>query len=106
MGRRSPRRLAVGVEAVIRSAEPRTPLARVQSVWREALGVRIAEEAEAVSEREGVITVACRSATWASELDLMQEELRGRLNGRLGEGTVRGLRVTAGADSDEPGTGS
>ena len=42
-----------------------------------------------VSEREGVVTIACRSATWAQELDLMQNELlesllRELANGRLG----------------------
>ena len=32
-------------------------------------------EAEPVSERDGIVTVACRSAVWAQELDLMTGEL-------------------------------
>jgi hypothetical protein len=38
-----------------------------------------------------VITVACRSATWAQELDLLQSELLERLNGALAEGDEEGL---------------
>jgi predicted nucleic acid-binding Zn ribbon protein len=51
-----------------------------------------------------VLTVACDSATWAQELDLMQDEILGRLKEALaekgpGEGAagVRALRFTADA---------
>jgi hypothetical protein len=51
-----------------------------------------------------VVTIACRSATWAQELDLLQEELLERLNGALSEADrgaidapVRALRFTADA---------
>jgi hypothetical protein len=51
-----------------------------------------------------VVTIACRSATWAQELDLLQTELLGRLNDALAEAEsppptepVRGLRFTADA---------
>jgi predicted nucleic acid-binding Zn ribbon protein len=62
----------------------------------------VAAEAEPVAERDGVVTVACRSATWAQELDLLGPELLGRLNEALAEAgqpgpeaRVRGLRFTA-----------
>ena len=42
-----------------------------------------------------MITVACRSATWAQELDLMQESLLERLNATFSEQRVEGLRFTA-----------
>jgi hypothetical protein len=42
-----------------------------------------------------VLTVACRAATWAEELDLLADELLGRLNAALVDGSVRGLRFTA-----------
>ena len=35
-------------------------------------------------ERDGAITVECRAATWAQELDLLQDELLERLNEALG----------------------
>ena len=47
-------------------------------------------------ERDGVITVECRAATWAQELDLMQDELLERLNAALGEPRVAGLRLVVG----------
>jgi predicted nucleic acid-binding Zn ribbon protein len=54
-----------------------------------------------VAERDGVITIACRSATWAAELDLMQTKLVERLNGLLSERRVEGLRFTADAARHE-----
>jgi predicted nucleic acid-binding Zn ribbon protein len=59
-------------------------LASVQSVWAEVAGAAVAEEAEPVSERGGVVTVACRSAVWAQELELLGRDLEERLGARLG----------------------
>ncbi len=49
----------------------------------------VAAQADPVSEREGVVTIACRSATWAQELDLMQAELLPRLREALAGGPSR-----------------
>jgi predicted nucleic acid-binding Zn ribbon protein len=94
-GRRVPRRAAPALRGVLDRNAPMTLLAAVQSEWARACGEAVAAEAQPVAEREGVITVACRSATWAQELDLMQERLRARLNHALGEERVAGLRFTA-----------
>ena len=63
----------------------------------------MSREAEPVAERDGVVTIACRTAVWAQELDLLQTELLKRLNRALSgpesggpEGPVEGLRFTAG----------
>ena len=99
--RRSPRPLAAALRGARARAEPLTLLAAVQSAWSSAAGVRVATEAEPVAERDGVVTVACRSATWAQELDLLGPELLRRLNEALSEGRgspdepVRALRFTA-----------
>ena len=61
---------------------------RSRRCWREAIGERVAAEARPVRERDGVITVECRAATWAQELDLMQDELLARLNAALGGARV------------------
>jgi predicted nucleic acid-binding Zn ribbon protein len=59
-------------------------------------GPAVAAETEPVSEREGVVTVACRSAVWAHELDLLGADIVERLNARLGSSggsaRVAGLR--------------
>jgi predicted nucleic acid-binding Zn ribbon protein len=91
--RRAPRSLAEALAAVRRDAAPPTLLAGVQAAWREAAGEAIARQATPVSERGGVVMVACKSATWAQELDLLQDELRRRLEERLPPSMVlRGLR--------------
>jgi predicted nucleic acid-binding Zn ribbon protein len=76
---------------------PETLLAAVQSCWREAVGQQVAAEAEPVSERDGLVTIACRSATWAQELDLLSDELLERLNEALSGPRVTTLRFTADA---------
>jgi predicted nucleic acid-binding Zn ribbon protein len=95
--RRLPRPAGGALREVLESAAPRTPLAEVQTVWSEACGPAVAAEAQPVAERDGVVAVACRSATWASELDLMQVELVERLNELLVEHRVERLRFTADA---------
>jgi predicted nucleic acid-binding Zn ribbon protein len=75
--------------------EPATPLAAVQRAWGEAVGDVVAGEAQPISERAGVVTVACRSAVWAQELDLMAPDVIERLNQAAGGPLVRGLRCTA-----------
>jgi predicted nucleic acid-binding Zn ribbon protein len=95
--RREPRRLGSALSPVRGRARPKTLLAAAQEAWPGVAGDGIAGEAEPVAERDGRITVACRSATWAQELDLLQSELLERLNGALSEWDAEGpgLRVTS-----------
>ena len=93
--RRTPRSASFALHDVLEQRAPRTLLAAVQSEWERVCGAAIAAESQPVAEREGVITVACRSATWAQELDLMQESLLARLNAAFSERRVEGLRFTA-----------
>ena len=51
--------------------------------------------AEPVAERDGVVTVACESAVWAQELDLLSERVIEALNEALGRPAVRRLRPQA-----------
>ena len=94
--RRSPRPIAAAVTAALDGAEPATLLAAVQSAWSGAVGEAIAREAIPVSERDGVVTVACRSSIWAQELDLLRDELLGRLRETLGEAAPAELRFVVG----------
>ncbi len=81
--RRIPRRLGEALPRAVESAAPATPLATVQSAWPEAVGERIAAAASPVSEREGTITVACESATWAQELNLLEGQIAAKLRSKL-----------------------
>ncbi len=100
MRRTAPRRLGIALAELSDRLAPATTLARVQARWPDAVGPAVAEEAEPVSERDGLVTVACRSAVWAQELDLLGRDLVARLNQELGgdgaAGPVRGLRTVVG----------
>ena len=98
--RRAPRPIAAAVSAALEGAEPATLLAAVQSAWPGAVGEAIAREATPVSEREGVVTVACRSATWAQELDFLGARIADQLREKLPSGTdLRALRFAASGDA-------
>lgn len=84
MRRRGPRPLSAALEQLGHQTAPPTLLARIQSAWPETVGAAIAAEARPVAERAGTVTVACRSAAWASELELLAPDLLDRLNAALG----------------------
>lgn len=98
---RGPHSLAEALEAVRAEVAPLTLLAAVQEAWPEAAGPLAAAQGDPVTERAGVVTVACRSATWAQELDLMSpvlvEKLTAKLAGGPFEAALSGLRFTADA---------
>jgi predicted nucleic acid-binding Zn ribbon protein len=95
MRRRGPRPLATALDRLTAGLAPATLLAEVQRAWPEAAGDAFAAQSQAVAERGGVITVACTSAVWAQELDLLSERVVERLNESLGRSAVRGLRPQA-----------
>lgn len=99
--REQPRALGESIRSLRETTAPQTPLAAAQAVWAQAVGPTVAAQASPVKERDGVLTVACRSATWAQELDLMQDELLASLGRALGseaeQSPISGLRFTADA---------
>jgi predicted nucleic acid-binding Zn ribbon protein len=96
MRRRAPRSIAVALGRVSAALEPASALARVQACWAEAVGEAVSAEAQPVSEREGVVTVACRSSVWANELEMLGPDLLQKVNAALGEPAVGQLRFKAG----------
>ena len=95
MRRRGPRPLAVALDRLTAELSPGTLLAEVQRAWPAAAGEAFGSHSEPVAERDGVVTVACASAVWAQELDLLSERVVQRLNEALGRAAVRGLRPQA-----------
>jgi predicted nucleic acid-binding Zn ribbon protein len=95
MRRRGPRPVASALDRLTTQLAPATLLAEVQRTWAEAAGPAFAAQSEPVSERDGVVTVACASAVWAQELELLSEHVIERLNERLGRPAVRRLRPQA-----------
>ena len=100
MRRRAPRPIGAAVDAALERAEPATLLAAVQRAWPTAVGEAIAREGAPVAERDGVVTVACQSATWAQELDLLGARILGQIRENLPDGSaLESIRFTA---SGEP----
>ena len=97
MRRLAPRPLRVALESALPAARPAGLLAEVQSAWTGVAGELLAAAAEPASERERVVTVACESAVWAQELELLGADLLTRLNEALGEGRVERLRFIVGS---------
>jgi predicted nucleic acid-binding Zn ribbon protein len=97
--RLAPRPLAYALESFTATLAPATTLARVQGAWVEVAGQTLAEECRPVSERAGVVTVACRSSVWAQELSMMGPDLAERLNAALGGGAIAELRFKVGSIS-------
>ena len=92
----APRRLGVALAELSNGLAPATTIAGVQARWAEAVGPAIAAEAEPLSERDGIVTVSCRSAVWAQELELLSPDLVERLNGALGGPSLSRLRFVSG----------
>jgi hypothetical protein len=92
--RTGPRPVAFALGALQDDLEPPTLLAKVQRLWADAAGA-FATTTAPVSEREGVLLVACDSAVLASELDLMSELVVERLNAALGRPAIVRLRTRA-----------
>jgi predicted nucleic acid-binding Zn ribbon protein len=93
---REPRQIAGALARVTAKVAPATTIARLQGCWEAVAGPVIAAEAEPVSERSGVVTVACRSAVWAGELELLAPGLIERLNEALEAPAVSSLRFVVG----------
>jgi predicted nucleic acid-binding Zn ribbon protein len=93
---KEPRQIGEALARVTARAAPATTIARLQGEWESVAGPVIASEAEPVSERAGVVTVACKSAVWANELELLAPGLVDGLNEALGGPAVASLRFVVG----------
>jgi predicted nucleic acid-binding Zn ribbon protein len=100
MRRIAPRPLGRALDQALPGARPAGLLAEVQSAWPTVAGPALAAAASPVSERAGAVTVACESAVWAQELELLGADLARRLDEAVSDGRVERLRfiVSSGAN--------
>ena len=63
--------------------------ALVFAAWKRTAGELLSERTAAVEFSGGRLTVAVEDLTWQRHLEELAPQLLARLNGRLGEGTVR-----------------
>lgn len=57
---------------------------RAFEVWNCIVGEKIAERTEPVSLRKGVLKVKVSNHSWLQQLQFLKEEIRERINGKLG----------------------
>ena len=98
MRRRGPRPVGLALDAVTGELAPATVLAMIQRVWPEVVGEQIARVSVPYWERAGEVSVACESAVWSHQIDLMSERIVEGLNEALGRPAVRRLRPRPDAD--------
>jgi predicted nucleic acid-binding Zn ribbon protein len=99
MRRLGPRPIAKALEGALPAARPAGLLAEVQSAWPGVAGASLAAAASPVSERAGTVTVACESAVWAQELELLGSDLARRLDEAVEGGRVERLRFIVGSSA-------
>lgn len=90
--RRQPRPAGPAIEQLAERLAPATTLGAVLRAWPEVAGDDIAAQATPTGEAQGVVTITCRSAVWAQELDLMAPALVAGLNAAVGDERIRALR--------------
>jgi predicted nucleic acid-binding Zn ribbon protein len=98
--RLAPRPLSTALADALHGAQPPGLLAEVQSAWPVVAGPVLAGAATPVSERSGTVTVACESAVWAQELELLGSDLTERLNEAIQGGRVERLRFVVGSGAN------
>jgi len=69
--------------------------------WADVVGATIARHARPRRLRRGVLVVEVEGAEWMHELQYLKQELRGRLNDRLGRTAIREIFLVLAGATDE-----
>ncbi|MBS1561812.1 MAG: DUF721 domain-containing protein [Bacteroidetes bacterium] len=67
--------------------------AKIPDHWAEIVGENVARHCTIRSTQNGVLTISVSNAVWRSELMLRREELRIKLNARLGSDVIREIII-------------
>lgn len=70
--------------------------------WDDEVGAGIARRAQPARFRNGILFVTVATHSWMQELQFMKEEIRARLNIRLGASLVRDIFFVVGHVAAEP----
>jgi hypothetical protein len=66
--------------------------AKAIAFWDDIVGDNIAKNAKAFRARKGILYVAVKSSVWASELQMMEPEIRKKINEYLNNNVIKELR--------------
>jgi hypothetical protein len=89
---------------VLRRVDPDEQLRayRIWTFWADEVGDLIARRAQPARFRDGVLFVTVASHSWMQELRFLKDDLRDRLNARLGTNLVRDIFFVSGSVESEP----
>jgi Dna[CI] antecedent DciA-like protein len=90
------------LDAVLKRVDPEQELRAfdIWSFWNAEVGEVIARRAQPARFRNGILFVSVATHSWMQELQFLKDDLRTRLNTRLGAELVRDIYfVSGGADS-------
>ena len=68
---------------------------RLVAGWNDVVGPKLAAKTEALSVRDGVLTVAVPDAVWRQELQLQKQQLIAKLNDAVEEKVIRDIFFVA-----------
>jgi predicted nucleic acid-binding Zn ribbon protein len=98
--RKPPEMVGDALRHVLQRIDPERRL-EVFRVWAAEVGDAVAARAAPAAFRDGVLSVRVSSAAWMQELQFIKEEIRAKLNRRLGNEVVRDVYFVSGG-SERP----
>jgi hypothetical protein len=86
------------LERIFQRLDPpdRRGIYRIWSFWNDEVGEAIAQRAQPAGYHRGVLSVRVTSHAWMQELQFLKEDIRQRLNARLGHDQIRDIYFIAG----------
>src|SRR5689334_11644282 len=98
-----PSRVADVLSTVLKRVDPDQQMRAyaIWTFWDDEVGAGIARRAQPARVRNGILFVTVATHSWMQELQFMKDDIRDRLNARLGEPLVRDIFFVIG-HVDEP----
>ncbi|WP_296666419.1 DciA family protein [Demequina sp.] len=94
-GGRDPLPMSDAVDTLLRRMgwTEQIEVSSVTARWREVIGDRIADHCEPLGFEDGILTVKATSTAWATQLQMMNGQIRHRINEEFGRDIVKELKV-------------
>src|ERR1700687_1728524 len=92
------------LESVLKRVDPEQQMRAygVWTFWNDEVGAMIARRAQPTRFRNGILFIAVATHSWMQEPQYMKEDIRARLNARLGAPLGRDISFVSGNVTVEP----
>jgi len=71
---------------------------RLASIWSDVVGERLGARTAPTSLEGGVLTVSASDPVWGAQARFLHDEIRRKVDERLGSGAVRDVRIVIGGE--------